>query len=60
MYNSMKLSPSWEDKKSSDIQEIPCILWNLEVHYWIHKSPPPIRILSEINLGHAPSSSSLK
>ena len=57
---SMEQSPSWEANRFSASEEVPRILWNLKVHYCIHKCPPPVPILNQIDPIHNPTSYFLK
>ena len=56
----MEQYTSSEANSFLDSQEIPCILWNPKVHYGIHRSPPPVTVLSQINPVHTPTSHFLK
>jgi len=49
----MEQSPPLEDNRFSASQEIPYLLWHPKFHYRIHKYPPLVPILRQIDPLHA-------
>ena len=56
----MQQITSYEPKRFAASQEIPRMLWKAKVHYRIHKCPPPVPIMSQINQAHGPTLHFLK
>jgi hypothetical protein len=50
---SVDLSPLSKSNSTSVCQVIPCILYELNDYYLPYKSPPPVRILRQMNPVHA-------
>jgi len=55
----LQFKASWEANSRSTGRENPWLLWNSNGHYHVHKSPPLVPVLSQMNpvtsfLSHVP------
>ena len=57
---TLEQSPSWEANRFSASQGSALFLLKPKVHYRIHKCPPPVPILSQIDPAHSPTFHFLK
>jgi hypothetical protein len=46
------LSPSWKAVSCAATRELPKMLWNPKFHYPVHRSPPLVPIMNQINPIH--------
>ena len=58
--HSKEQSTSWEANRFSASQEISLNLWNLNVHFRIHKCSTPVPTVSQLDQFHTPTSHFLK
>jgi len=57
---TVQFRPSCKADRFAASQEIPCILWTTKVNYRIHKCPPTVPILIQLDPVHTPTSHLLK